>query len=131
MEEITWDKFNQKLDNIQFEEFDLIIAIARGGIIPASFIQQKLDIPMKIININFRDDNHNPKYENPKLLEENGFKIKKKNILLVDDVSRTGKTIQKAKEYLKDNNIKTCIINGQGDYNLFNSKTCLKMPWRK
>jgi len=131
MIEKTWDEFLQRLDELDFEDFDLIVAIARGGIIPASFIQQKLNIPMEIININYRDDSHTPKYEDAKLLEEKEFSYKNKKILLVDDVSRSGKTIDKAKEHLKGNKIKTCLVNGRGDYFFFQYDECLTMPWRK
>lgn len=129
MKSVNWDKYIQYLKEIDFEDFELIIAIGSGGIIPAAFIQRKLNIPMKIININYRDPDHKPKYDEAVLLEEKEFPIKNKRILLVDDVSRTGKTLKKAKEYLKGNQIKTFIINGDGDYNFFNQEECLRMPW--
>ena len=129
MKSVHWDKYIQYLKDIEFEDFDLIIAIGNGGIIPAAFIQKKLNIPMKIININYRDSDHKPKYEDAVLLEEKEFPIVDKKILLVDDVSRTGKTLRKAKEYLKGNKIKTFTINGEGDYSFFNQKECLRMPW--
>jgi hypoxanthine phosphoribosyltransferase len=131
MIEKTWNDFFYRLDEIKFEQFDLIVAIARGGIIPASFIQQKLNTPMKIIEINYRDDSHKPRYDEPQLLENLDFKVKDKKILLVDDVSKTGKTIQKAKEQLKGNSIKTCIVNGNADYSFFQHDTCIKMPWKR
>lgn len=127
----SWNDFFERLESVDFEEFDLIVAIARGGIIPASFIQQQLNIPMKIIQINYRDDEHNPRYDNAKLLEENEFYFKDKKILLVDDVSRTGKTLAKATEYLNGNIIRTCIVNGKGDYSLFNEESCIEMPWKR
>jgi len=129
MPEKTWDEFFARLDEIEFESFDLIVAISRGGVIPAAFIRQKLNIPMRIININYRDDSHAPRYEDAKLLEEKEFGLEGEKILLVDDVSRTGATLQKAKEYLKGNEIKTCLMNGAGDYRFFHSDACLKMPW--
>lgn len=131
MIEKSWDDFFSSLDLLDFEDFDMIVAIARGGIIPASFIQQKLNIPMKIIQINYRDDSHQPKYNDAKLLENGDFAFKGKNILLVDDVSRTGKTLDKAKEYLSGNTIRTCIVNGVGDYSLFNEESCIRMPWKR
>jgi len=123
--------FFARLDKIEFEEFDIIVAIAQGGIIPAGFIQQKLGILMKIININYRDQDNMPKYEESKLLETEAFKFKAKKILLVDDVSRTGKTLAIAKKYLAGNEIKTCIINGEGDYSFFKLKACIKFPWKR
>jgi hypoxanthine phosphoribosyltransferase len=129
MKSVIWDNYIQQLNKIKFEEFDIIVAIGSGGIIPAAFIQRKLNIPMRIININYRDPSHKPKYDDAVLLEDREFPIKDKKILLVDDVSRTGKTLKKAKEYLKGNRIKTFTINGEGDYSFFNQEECLRMPW--
>ena len=129
MESVIWDKYIHLLNEIQFEDFDLIVAIGSGGIIPAAFIQKKLNIPMRIININYRDPSHKPKYDDAVLLEEKGFPMKNKKILLVDDVSRTGKTLKKAKKYLIGNIIKTFTINGEGDYSFYNQEECLLMPW--
>ena len=127
----TWEEFFTRLDEMEFEPFDLIVAVARGGIIPASFIQHQLNLPMKIININYRDDTHAPRYDSARVLEEEPFLQRGKKILLVDDVSRTGKTLSAAREYLKGNEVKTCLVNGQGDYWFFQSEACLKMPWMR
>lgn len=131
MKSITWDRYFQLLEGIKFEYFDLIVAIGNGGIIPAALLQKKLDIPMKIININYRDSSHTPKYDDAVLLEDEEFPLKGIKILLVDDVSRTGKTLRKAKEYLKGNKIKTFVTNGKADHYLFNQEECLLMPWLK
>lgn len=131
MIEKTWEDFFSRLDELVFEPFDLIVAIARGGILPASFIQRKLNLPLKILNIRFRDDNHTPLFEHAQLLEEEHFSTKGKKILLVDDVSRTGETLRIAKNYLEGNEIKTCLVNGPGDYFFFQSPTCLRMPWMR
>ena len=128
MKKITFKEFFSKLNEINFPNFDLIVAIGNGGIVPAAFIQEKLKIEMQILYINYRDKDHNPIYNEPKQLSN--LEVKKKSILLVDDVSRTGKTLQKAKEILKNNKIKTFLINGRADFNLFDEKQCLKMPWR-
>ena len=41
------------------------------------------------------------------------------NVLLIDDVSVTGKTIGLAKEVFKDFNVKTFVLVGEADYVLF------------
>jgi uncharacterized protein len=130
MNSIDWKEFFERLDKINFSNFDLIVAIGNGGIIPAAFIQRKLNIPMKIIGINYRDEENKPKYDDAKIIEAE-INFKNKKVLLIDDVSRTGKTLAKAKEILKGNMIKTFVINGEADYNLFNSKECIMMPWNK
>jgi xanthine phosphoribosyltransferase len=116
-----------KINQFDFPDFDFVIGIARGGIIPAALISQKLNLPLKIINVNYRDENHKPKFDKP-ILQKPDFNVINKRILLVDDVSRTGKTFNTAKEFLKDNIVKTFVINGKADYYLYNEE-CFKFPW--
>jgi len=129
MKSLSFKKFISSLNKIKFGKFDLIIAIGQGGIMPASFIQNRLKIPMEILWINFRDKNNKPIQKEP-IITKNIKKIKNKRILLVDDVSRSGKTLAKAKEVLKGNKIKTFVVNGKADYNIIDSKECMKMPWK-
>ncbi len=131
MQEIGWEEFFEKLGEVEFGDYDLIVAIGQGGIIPGGFIQQKLNIPMKIINLNYRDENNKPVFDEVRVTEEIEFEAKGKDILLVDDVSRTGKTVEKAKELLRDNDITTFVINGDADLNIFNQEECILMPWKK
>ena len=88
---LTKKEIIDKIKKIKFDDFDLIIAINRGGLNPARLLAKQLKLKVKTIHINYRDDNHIPKYKTPKTIKT--LKIKNKKILLVDDVSRTGKTL--------------------------------------
>jgi len=128
MRKISFEELVYKLRKVKFGKFDLIFAIGKGGITLGGLIQHILDIPMEIIWLNFRDEDHKVIHKKPILIKE--FKeIKNKKILLVDDVSRTGSTLRKAKSLLKGNEIKTFVFNGKADYNIINSKECVKLPW--
>ncbi|MFH1641425.1 MAG: phosphoribosyltransferase [Nanoarchaeota archaeon] len=127
MKKLNFNHLLRELKSIKFAKFDLIVAIGKGGIIPASLIRNILDIDMEILWLNLRDANHNIKYLKPKLTKK-FTKIKNKKILLVDDVSRTGNTFQAAKKILKENKIKTFVINGKADYNVMEGD-CVKFPW--
>jgi len=129
MKQISFKQIISKIKKIKFEKFDVIVAIGQGGIIPASLVADKLKLDMKILWLNFRDENNKIKYKSPKLTKKFN-KITNKKILLVDDVNRTGKTLEKAKQILKRNKIKTFVINGKADYNIINSKECVRFPWR-
>ena len=111
------------------ETFDLIVAIANGGIVPAAIINQRLNIEFQTIKINLRDEFQQPKYDSPKLLQPVNFDFSGKRILLVDDRIKTGSTIKLANEILKEAAvIKTFAVNGNADYALFN-ESCFKFPW--
>lgn len=130
MKNVSWDELFEKLGGIKFkEDFDLIVAVADGGLIPAAFLQNNLKIPMDIIKINYRDEDNVPRYCEPKIVgnKKPGFKDKK--ILLVDDVLRSGKTVLKAKELLEGNDVCVFVLNGNADYSLFCSEECMKWPW--
>lgn len=126
----TMNEVLERFRSIAFEEeFDFIVAIANGGIIPAVIINQRLQKEIHLLKINLRDEYQHPKYEHPKLLEPINFDFKGKNILLVDDRIKTGSTIQFAQELMSEaSRIKTFAVNGNADYTLFD-EACFKFPW--
>lgn len=128
---MDFNELHSKLISINFDKFDLIVAIGNGGIVPGALIQNFLKIPMEILWINFRDENNNPIRKEPIVtkINTNLKKLEGKKILIVDDVTRTGATLKKAKDILKNNKLKTFVINGQADYCLTNQVECLKLPW--
>lgn len=126
----SFEDVMQRFREIQFHEtFDMIVAIANGGIIPAAIINQKLNIEMQLIKINLRDPNQKPKYDSPKLISPIEFEFMDKNILLVEDRIKTGATVQFAIDLLHGaRQIKTFAVNGKADYSLYN-ESCFKFPW--
>jgi hypoxanthine phosphoribosyltransferase len=130
MEQKTFSEIIKRFADIQFNEnFDLIVAIANGGIVPAGIINQKLNMEVEILHINFRDDYQQPKYSTPKLLKPIDFEFQGKKILLVDDRIKTGATIDVAKKLLEGAQlIKTFAVNGNADYALYN-ENCFRFPW--
>ena len=126
----SFEEVLQRFREIEFEEnFDLIVAIASGGIIPAAIINQRLNIELNLLKINLRDPFQRPKFDAPKLLEPIDFEFKGKTILLVEDRIKTGATVNLALDLLKDAKlIKTFAVNGDADYKLYN-ESCFRFPW--
>ncbi|MFA6702329.1 MAG: phosphoribosyltransferase family protein [Dysgonamonadaceae bacterium] len=127
----SFDDVIKRFREIEFHEtFDMIIAIANGGIIPAAIINQRLNIDIQLLKINLRDQNQKQKYNNPKLLSPIDFDYKDKSILLVEDRIKTGATVKFAIELLKPDAklVKTFAVNGNADYFLFN-ESCFRFPW--
>ncbi|MDD2727400.1 MAG: phosphoribosyltransferase, partial [Proteiniphilum sp.] len=59
----------QRFREITFhEQFDLIVAIANGGIIPAAILNQRLNLRMELLRINLRDPSQKPRFERPQLV---------------------------------------------------------------
>jgi|SaaInlStandDraft_7_1057024.scaffolds.fasta_scaffold907672_1 hypoxanthine phosphoribosyltransferase len=49
MKKLTLKQITEKIKEIDFPKFDLIIAIERNGIMPASLLKHFLNIPVKVI----------------------------------------------------------------------------------
>ena len=135
---IDFKTVTQKLQNLDLPAFDLVVGIARGGVVPATLLASKLNCDLEIIQLNYKDDQNKNQFEEPQFLsnlEENVVKGKK--ILLVDDVSASGATLTFAKKSLESQGskeIKTLIFKGKetaADYVLFpDIKTCVEWSWR-
>lgn len=130
IENRSFDDILKRFREIEFHEtFDIIVAIANGGIIPAAIINQKLNIEIELLKINLRDPNQKPKYDSPKLVSPIDFAIKDKTILLVEDRIKTGATVQFAIDLLHGaKQVKTFAVNGKADYSLYD-ESCFKFPW--
>ncbi len=120
----------EKFRTIEFaEKFDLIVAIANGGVIPAALLNQRLNVELQLLKLNLRDATQKQLYDTPRLLEEIKFEVKGRQILLVEDRVKTGTTLNYAKQLLADAKlIKTFAVNGNADYCLYN-EACFRFPW--
>jgi xanthine phosphoribosyltransferase len=130
MQSKTFDEVLERFGTAVFDEdFDMIVAIANGGIIPAAILNQRLEVEIQLLKINLRDSNQQPKYGSPKLLSPIDFEFKNKTILLVDDRIKTGASLRLAVELLQGARlIKTFAVNGNADYALYDEE-CFRFPW--
>ena len=120
----------ERINALRFDtEFDIIAAIADGGVIPAYLLKQKLNLHVELVRINFRAPDNTPAREKPELLEPLRFDPRGLKILLVDDRVKTGSTFAKAREVLRGADIATFCINGSADYPLYD-EDCFKFPWK-
>ena len=119
-----------KIKKLELPDFDVVVGIATGGIVPASLLAFHLNLPLEIIQINYRAENNKPQRPEPELL--NDFELAgSRHILLVDDVSVTGQTFNKAKSYLGNHRVKTLALKGKANVILYeNLPSCILLPWR-
>ncbi len=120
----------KKFREIEFREtFDMIVAIANGGVIPAAIINQRLNVEIQLLKINLRDPSQKPKYDSPVLVSPINFEYKDKTVLLVEDRIKTGATVDFAINLLHGaRQIKTFAVNGRADYSLYD-ESCFRFPW--
>jgi xanthine phosphoribosyltransferase len=121
----------QRLREMPFaEEFDMIVAIANGGLLPAALLHERLGIEVNVLRVNWRDPDNTPRRPAPALLRPPDFAFAGKRVLLAEDRIKTGATIAFAREVLAAAAlVRTFAINGPADYAIYN-ETCFPMPWR-
>lgn len=79
---------------------DLIVAVARGGLTIAQLLTDFLALPITSFTVSSYRDLQQQK--NPEITFKIGNKLHDKKILLVDDISDTGKTFVRGIAYLKE-----------------------------
>ena len=95
-------------------DFDVIVAISRGGLIPARIISDTLGLyDLYVINSRFWGIG-GMVFPEPIIKVPQTLNVKDKNVLVVDEVVDTGKTMLKAMEVLKEfgaKDIKTATLH--------------------
>ena len=129
---VSFTEISSRLRAMSLPETDLVIGIGTGGIVPASLVAFHLNCDLHIITLNYRDESNTPRYENPVIVDMPEMPaLQGKRILLVDDVSVSGKTLNEALNHFDGLQIKTLTMKGKADYVLFPEiKDCVKWPWK-
>ncbi|HPF51313.1 MAG TPA: phosphoribosyltransferase [Draconibacterium sp.] len=128
---LSFKEISTRLRTINFPPVDLVIGIGTGGVPAATMVAFHLKAELLVMTMNYRDEKNNPLYDKPQVLSTPNWQLEGKQILLVDDVSVSGKTMNAALELLDGYNVKTCAMKGKADFVLFPEiKDCVKWPWK-
>lgn len=124
-------EISRRLRAIDFPAVDAIVGIQTGGRIPATLLSFHLGLPLYMLPINFRDEENTPRFDEPRVVGEcDVLPPAGCRVLLVDDVSVSGKTMSKARELLPGYDITTFVLKGRGELVLFPEiKPCVNWPW--
>ncbi len=118
LEMIYYEKFLKKMDWIQFDQeiqalsgkinsqFDVIVGIVRGGLIPARLLSKYLGVKELYCLTVQKQGNER------KVVTEITARLQNKKVLLVEDILETGKSLMVAKKYLetKGANVSTAAL---------------------
>ncbi|WP_158856540.1 phosphoribosyltransferase [Lunatibacter salilacus] len=128
---VSFVTISNAIKEFSFPQADLVIGIGSGGTVPASLVAHQLGVPLYIVSVNYRDERNQPKRESPVFLEDfTGSFPNGCSILLVDDVSVTGKTLELVKGTLKEYRVNTFVLKGKADMVLFPTiNKCVHWPW--
>ncbi len=131
MRSLDFETISQALWQIPLPSIDCVVGIASGGIVPASLLAHQLRLPLYLLGINFRAPDNSPQRPAPELLQELPVIPQGARLLLVDDVSVTGKTLDLAKSLLAGHPITTLALKGRADIVIFPEiAECVYWPWK-
>jgi uncharacterized protein len=127
----SFDEIVTKISSVRFtEKFDLVVGIARGGIVPAFLLSSLLKTDLAVLWLSFRGEDNRIVHKSPRLMRSIDFDFKNKKILLVDDRPVTGQTFRAARGSLQGAAlVKTFAVNGKADYSLYDEE-CFLFPWK-
>jgi len=74
-----------------FEQVEFIIGVSRGGLIPATLVATKLNRPLVVAYINKQDE----------IFFDRKEWVKDKTVLIIDDIVRSGRTMDLLVKHLK------------------------------
>lgn len=128
---LDFETISQALMRFQLPTVNYIVGIAEGGTVPASLLAHQLTLPLYMMRINYRAVDNSPQRPAPELLAEMPILPDGGHILLVDDVSVSGKTLALARGLLHGYEVITFTLKGRADYVLFPEITaCVNWPWK-
>ncbi len=102
----TWDELYKMTvelaDRVKEDRFkpDIIVGVSRGGWPPARIMSDLLDNPnLANVKVQFYEDIYQTA-EEPRITQPISVPVKGKNILIVDDIADTGKSLKLVREKL-------------------------------
>ena len=129
--DVSFKEISEALKNYSLPQVDLIIGIGRGGIVPACMVAHQLSVDLVLAEINFRNDENHPRFDEPRFLQKLDLGKFKGRILIVDDVSVTGRTLSLLKDALKEWETITLVLKGKADHVLLpHLNSCVNWPWK-
>jgi adenine/guanine phosphoribosyltransferase-like PRPP-binding protein len=114
------------------EHIDAVVGIATGGVVPAALVAMRLGVDLKLLALNYRDDDNEPRYDEPKLLSRIPDVGTSRRVLLVDDVYVSGKSWQAARQLLPPGiEVFPFVLKGQVNFALIRDvEGCVQWPWK-
>ena len=119
---------------------DIIIAISRGGLVPSRLLSDSLNVPvLYTIRISFYSS-VGTRMEKPEVTQPLSVDITGKKLLIVDDISDSGRSLELAEQYLTPLNpaeIRTATIHYKPgsifkpDFFIFTTKAWIIYPWER
>lgn len=138
--EIIWHMSLELAKQIQKSNYkpDILIGISRGGLVVTRLLSDLLEIPKTaVIGVGFYKD-INVTNEEPRLTQDIDVNLHNLKIILIDDVSDSGKSLEFTSKYLEEKRIrdlKTATLHFKSqsifkpDYYVKETSSWIVYPW--
>ncbi len=128
--DLEFNRISSAIRDLPLPRVDLVVGIARGGIVPASLVAYRLGCELRVLPVNYRDDDNHPRHEQPQVGDAIQIPEGVRSILLVDDVAVSGSTLAAARKTLGSYDVTTMVLKGTADIVVFpDLSTCVNWPW--
>jgi len=129
-QDVSFNEIEKRIKEFHFPDADVVVGIATGGTVPAALVAFQLGLPFHLIRINYRAPDNQPQHPDPVLYTDLPNIRDTDKILLVDDVSVSGKTFDFAKSLFTGYKIITFALKGNAEQVLMPElSTCVNWPW--
>ena len=131
MTDLSFNDIFSRIKTLGPGDYDLVVGIKEGGKIPAILISYQIGCDLCFIKVSRRNEDNEIIYDPPKLEEPDLSGSRSQKILIVDDVSVSGATMEAVKNIFKGKKVSTLVLKGKGDIVLFPEiEECVNWPWR-
>lgn len=110
----TWQQFDKDVADLEHVikvrgvDYDVILGLSRGGLLPAVSLSHRLGVPMIALNYSLADPQREVKYRNE--MAAFGSLVGKK-VLLVEDLADSGNTLHELlTTHLADVDVETAVL---------------------
>ncbi len=143
-EYLDWNDIDKAIESLAIsikEDYDpdVLVGISRGGLIPAVRLSHLLnDLSMKVVHVQFYE-NINETMDEPEIFGSYIQELEG-NVLIVDDVADTGKTLKVVLDHISDkveDEWKICTVaykstsSIEPDYYVYETDKWIVFPWEE
>lgn len=131
--DLGFKEIARRLRRVEIPPVDVVYGVATGGVVPAALLAYRLGLRFVRIDINYRAPDNTPRRPAPELLAPVDQPAPRSRVLLVDDVSVSGKTLALARTALPGCAVTTLTLKGRAaDIVIFPElASCVHWPWKE